>query len=76
MGLHIVGNANDHGGDDDGPEHGRDTAIFQELLPVMESYRKWLARNKSDLCNDEQEAMAAKITDLFDELHDSLNVPF
>jgi hypothetical protein len=75
MGLHIVGSPKDYGGDDNPPEHGRDTAIYQELIVVQTKYEKWLNDNWKDLFNDEMVAKANLIKYMLEELSDELKQP-
>ena len=42
--------------ENDGPSHGRDTAIYQELLPVAAAFDKWLASNQNEFwCPEDEE---------------------
>ena len=61
--------------ENDGPEHGRDTAIYQELLPVAAAFDKWLAANQNEFWCPEDKEKADTIERLFDELKESLNTP-
>lgn len=61
--------------DDGNPaEHGRDTAIFQELQPIRAAFRKWFTANRADFLNDEM-YKATRIEALLDEISDELNTP-
>lgn len=75
MGLHTVGNPRDYGGDDNPPEHGSDTAIYQELEDVRNKYAKWFYDNKKDISNPEMEVKARQIADLLQDISDELNQP-
>lgn len=74
MSLHIVGNANDYGGDDSPPEHGRDTQVYQELLTVRQKYFEWFHRNKKDLHGEELHN-AEWICTRLDQIEEGLNQP-
>ena len=76
MSVHIVGNPNDYGGDDDPPEHGRDTVVFQDLQPIRRKYAEWLAANRMELFNDDMVNKAELVQRLLDEISDELNTPF
>lgn len=61
--------------DGDAPSHGRDTAVYQELLPVKAAFEKWLAQNRRDLGSPELEAAADGIEGLLEQIEEGLNQP-
>ena len=63
------------GDDGNPPEHGRDTAVYQELQVVRNKLDSWLARNKSDLPNEELADKAQQAVDLLHEISDELDAP-
>jgi hypothetical protein len=62
-------------GPPDPPSHGRDTAIYQELVPINQKYSQWLERNANEFWNDEMFSKAQKIRDMLDDLADEFNQP-
>jgi hypothetical protein len=61
--------------DDDPPTHGRDTAIYQELQPIIRKYEEWLRVNKDELFNEEMQQKANTIRLLLAEINDEVNTP-
>ncbi len=59
----------------DAPSHGRDTAIYQELLDVRAKYAKWLHENRKDMPNKEMEEKAEQIEEMLDDISRELNTP-
>lgn len=62
-------------GPPDPPSHGRDTAIYQELVRIKVEVFDWLMRNADEFYNDEMKAKAKVIWEMLDDLTDELNVP-
>ena len=56
------------------PQHGRDTAAFQELSTIRDRLHKWTCDFKSELNPDEQEKVAEALESI-DETLELLDVP-
>ncbi len=63
------------GDDGNPPEHGRDTAIYQELQQVRYKLESWFAKNKGDMPNDDATEKAQRAIDLLHEVSDELDTP-
>jgi len=56
------------------PEHGRDTAAYQELCEIRDRLHKWTCDFKSELNDDEAEKSSAAL-ELIDDTIELLDVP-
>lgn len=60
--------------DDNPPEHGRDTAIWQELQPPLTMLEAWLRNNANEFWSDETKAKAALAVGLLAQVCEELDV--
>lgn len=61
--------------DGDAPSHGRDTAIYQELLAIRIQYEKWLHDNRKDMLDEEMVDTAESIEALLYDISRELKSP-
>lgn len=58
----------------DVPTHGRDTAIYQELLVIRRKFEKWIANFRSEFPNDEFLADVELVEERFSTMEKELYV--
>jgi hypothetical protein len=61
--------------DGDASSHGRDSAMYQQLMPIRVKFDEWQAQFRKEFYGPEMEQDAAQIEILLDRLADSINVP-
>jgi hypothetical protein len=61
--------------DGDAISHGRDSAMYQQLMPIRVKFDEWQAQFRKEFYGPEMEQDAAQIEILLDRLADSINVP-
>jgi hypothetical protein len=63
--------------DGDAAEHGRETAIYQDLLSIRSRFQMWLVENRDrhEFFNDEDQKTAETILEAMESLEDKMNVP-
>lgn len=62
--------------DGDAPEHGRDTAIYQDLVKIREKYQKWFREFIMEFPNADFDNCAKILMSQFMEMEQQLNRPF
>ena len=58
------------------PSHGRDTAVYQELVELRKKVQEYLHRNRNDFYNEEMRATIRAVIELMDQVAEELNQPF
>lgn len=64
-----------YGGWDGIPHHGRETAIYQELVKVRQAFDKWIVTFKKEYPGEDFASDADSVENLFERMEADLNQP-